>query len=239
MNIQNNSKRRRAGLRGFYTFSCPFSFLFFLSVLFMLILFSPAASASLSSAPQFSTAAALSSVPRFSAAAQDFIPENASNKTTSLSIVVLNGEDLYVHSGGYHTFYQGYRLHVKGTSTEGKRVWLELSLGDETLKDLIATEGSCFVYTKNSEILNLTVDTIYAGTEGVLVRFSPVYQYLDPQLPRPVEREDPKLIFPLDPSQPLEFENNRKEGFSSSLSLIVFLIAVLLMGLFTGINRKK
>ncbi|MDD3041655.1 MAG: hypothetical protein PHW56_01700 [Methanosarcinaceae archaeon] len=153
--------------------------------------------------------------------------------------MVLNGEDLYVHSGGYHTFYQGYRLHVKGTSTEGKRVWLELSLGDETLKDLIATEGSCFVYTKNSEILNLTVDTIYAGTEGVLVRFSPVYQYLDSQLPRPVEREDPKLIFPLDPSQPLEFENNGREGFSSSLSLIVFLIAVLLMGLFTGRTRKK
>lgn len=233
MHVRNNFEKKESSLKGSYTPSHAFFSLLLLSVLFLLILPSPAASAPLSS----ETRDPLTT--HFSAAAQDFTPKNAS-KATITRIVVLDGEDLYVQSGDYHTFYQGYRLHVKGASTEGKRVWLELSLGNESLEDLIVTEGGGLVYTKNSnEILNLTVDTIYTGTDGVLVRFSPVYQYLDSQLPRPVESEDSKPMYPLDPSQPLESENNRTEEFDSSLSLIVFLVAVLLMGLFTGISRKK
>ncbi len=91
-----------------------------------------------------------------------------------------------MRSGDYHNFSQDYQLYVKGADSDGKRVWLELRREGVSLKDDIATEGSQFVYSHDStEIFNLTVSTIYTGADGVLVRFSPVYQYLDPELPMP------------------------------------------------------
>lgn len=66
----------------------------------------------------------------------------------------------------------------------GKKYGFELRKEEVPLKDGVVIEGSQFVYARNStEILNLTVSTIYAGADGVLVRFSPVYQYLDPKVP--------------------------------------------------------
>lgn len=104
----------------------------------------------------------------------------------SLSIIAINGEEIYIRSGYSHDFIQNYQLYIKGADTEGKRVWIELSRNGVPLQDDIVTEGSQFVYSNNStEILNLTVDTIYEGADGVLVKFSPVYQYLDPRFPVP------------------------------------------------------
>ena len=113
-------------------------------------------------------------------------PVLAADNEEKLSIVLIDGEEIYVRSGNSHTFLQDYQLYVKGTDTDGKRIWIELSREGVPLQDAIVTEGSQFVYSQNStEILNLTVNTIYAGADGVLVRFSPVYQYLDPRLPMP------------------------------------------------------
>nr|AAG45429.1 unknown [Methanosarcina barkeri] len=91
----------------------------------------------------------------------------------SLSVIAINGEEIYIRSGYSHNFLQNYQLYIKGTDTEGKRIWIELSRNGVSLQDCIVTEGSQFVYSNNStEILNLTVDTIYEGADGVLVKFS-------------------------------------------------------------------
>ncbi len=113
-------------------------------------------------------------------------PALATGYGKKLSIVLINGDKIYVRSGSYHTFLQGYQLYVKGTDTEGKKVWIELRREGTPLKNDIVTEGSHFIYSSDSiEILNLTVSTVYAGADGVLVKFSPVYQQLDPRLPIP------------------------------------------------------
>jgi hypothetical protein len=113
-------------------------------------------------------------------------PVLAADNGKRLSVILIDGGEVYVRSGNYQNFSQDYQLYVKGADSDGKRVWLELRREGVSLKDDVATEGSQFVYSHDStEILNLTVSTIYTGADGVLVRFSPVYQYLDPKLPMP------------------------------------------------------
>ncbi len=83
------------------------------------------------------------------------------NDKDKLSIILVNGEETYIRSGYPHSFLQEYQLNIKGTDTEGKRIWIELSRNGVPLQDGIVTEGSQFVYSQNStEILNITVDTI-------------------------------------------------------------------------------
>ena len=48
-------------------------------------------------------------------------PALATGSGEKLSIVLINGDKIYVRSGSYHTFLQDYQLYVKGTDTEGKR----------------------------------------------------------------------------------------------------------------------
>lgn len=156
-----------------------------------------------------------------------------------LSIILIDGEDLYVRSGDSHTFYQGYRLYVKGADADASRVWLELSREGVSLEDTIATEGTTLVYSRNSTVfLNLTVDTIYEGTDGVLVRFSPVYQYLDPKYPKPQT-----------PTQPLpeSSENNsslpngpeyQAKGFDAPVFFLSLGSLLFFMGIFSGQLRK-
>lgn len=159
----------------------------------------------------------------------------------SLSVIAINGEEIYIRSGYSHNFLQNYQLYIKGTDTEGKRIWIELSRNGVSLQDCIVTEGSQFVYSNNStEILNLTVDTIYEGADGVLVKFSPVYQYLDPRLPVPQmtnesfdnasnntsSSADPKL-------------ETQAEGFDMPLFLLGLGAVLLVTGLFAGKGKKK
>ncbi|MDY0129390.1 MAG: S-layer protein domain-containing protein [Methanosarcina vacuolata] len=159
----------------------------------------------------------------------------------SLSIIAINGEEIYIRSGYSHNFLQDYQLYIKGTDTEGKRVWIELSRNGVSLQDSIVTEGSQFVYSYNStEILNLTVDTIYEGADGVLVKFSPVYQYLDPRLP-----------LPQTPTESFDNASNNKssstapelethaEGFDMPLFLLGLGAVLLVTGFFAGKGKKK
>ncbi|MDD2438729.1 MAG: hypothetical protein PHD41_00675 [Methanosarcinaceae archaeon] len=246
-NNHNKLERRRETLKGFSSILQGFSFLLFLSLFFFSILLSGPASALQPSDNSFSTlhvsdSEPLVPTPRIVTSIQNS-SEAASNSTLVPSILILDGEDIYVRSGDYHNFYQGYRLYVKGTSTEEKRVWLELRLEDEPLEDFISSEGNRLVYTKNSsEILNLTVKTIYSGTEGVLVRFDPVYQYLDLELPSPGEHVDSEPMSPIipAPSQGTETENKNKRvaGFGSSLVSFAFLLAVFQHGGFPRKSKK-
>lgn len=161
---------------------------------------------------------------------------------SSLSIIAINGEEIYIRSGYSHDFLQDYQLYVKGADTEGKRVWIELSRNGVPLQDDIVTEGSQFVYSHNStEILNLTVDTIYEGADGVLVKFSPVYQYIDPRLPvpqTPTESIDNSsnnnTSFSADP----ELET-QAEGFDMPLFLLGMGAMILVTGFFAGKVKRK
>ncbi|WP_255335982.1 S-layer protein domain-containing protein [Methanosarcina sp. KYL-1] len=164
----------------------------------------------------------------------------ASGGGERLSIILIDGDELYVRSGDSHTFLQGYQLCVKGADPEASRVWLELRREDVVLQDIIATRGTGFVYSRNSsEILNLTVDTIYAGPEGVLVRFSPVYQYLDPKLPRPQTPAGPLPDASENLSSQFPGTGTQVEGFDTHLFLLGFGAVLLVTGFFAGRGRKN
>lgn len=160
----------------------------------------------------------------------------------SLSIIAINGEEIYVRSGYSHDFLQDYQLYVKGADTEGKRIWIELSRNGVPLQDDIVTEGSQFVYSQNStEILNLTVDTIYEGADGVLVKFSPVYQYIDPRLPvpqTPTESIDNSSNNNTSSSADPELET-QAEGFDMPLFLLGMGAMLLVTGFFAGKVKRK
>lgn len=161
---------------------------------------------------------------------------------SSLSIIAINGEEIYIRSGYSHDFLQDYQLYVKGADTEGKRVWIELSRNGAPLQDDIVTEGSQFVYSQNStEILNLTVDTIYEGADGVLVKFSPVYQYIDPRLPvpqTPTESIDNSSNNNTSSSTDPELET-QAEGFDMPLFLLGMGAMILVTGFFAGKVKRK
>ncbi|AKB82456.1 hypothetical protein MSBR3_1878 [Methanosarcina barkeri 3] len=161
---------------------------------------------------------------------------------SSLSIIAINGEEIYIRSGYSHDFLQDYQLYVKGADTEGKRIWIELSRNGVPLQDDIVTEGSQFVYSQNStEILNLTVDTIYEGADGVLVKFSPVYQYIDPKLPipqTPTESIDNSSNNNTSSSADPELETQAK-GFDMPLFLLGMGAMLLVTGFFAGKVRRK
>lgn len=166
------------------------------------------------------------------------VPAGADEEKLSLHLI--DGEEIFVRSGNYHTFLQDYQIYVKGADTESNKVWIELRRNDVFLEDTIVREGDTFVYTNNSsEILNLTVDTIYAGADGVLVRFSPVYQYLDPKFPMP-QKPDKSPANKSDNNSftPTVFEN-QAEGFDMPLFLLSIGAVFLVTGFFAGLYKKK
>ncbi|AAM04117.1 conserved hypothetical protein [Methanosarcina acetivorans C2A] len=158
-----------------------------------------------------------------------------------LPIVLVDGDEIYVQSGDFHDFLQEYRIYVKGADTEGSRIWIELSRDGVFLEDAIVGEGDTFVYSNNTtEILNLTVDTIYGGTDGVLVRFSPVYQHLNPKLPMPQSQQ----IAPVNSSEnnssvsPVP-EEHQVKGFDMPLFLLSIGAVFLVTGIFSGRHKEK
>lgn len=135
---------------------------------------------------------------------------------------------------------QDYQLHVKGANSEGNRVWIELCRDDTSIEDAIVGEGDTFIYSNNStEILNLTVEKIYGGADGVLVKFSPVYQYLNPRLPMPqTPVTTPDNHSNNNSSPPPVFENQAK-GFDMPILLLSMGAVLLVSGIFAGIYKKK
>ena len=162
-------------------------------------------------------------------------PALANGYGKKLSIVLINGDKIYVKSGSYHTFLQDYQLFVKGTDTEGKRVWIELRREGTLLKNEIVTEGSQFKYSSDSiEILNLTVSTVYSGADGVLVKFSPVYQHLNSKLPIPQTFErSPHNSSENKPSESKGLET-QVEGFDMPLLLLGLGFVFMISGFFAG-----
>ncbi len=157
-----------------------------------------------------------------------------------LSIILIDGDEIYVRSGNYYTLLQDYQIHVKGANSEGNRVWIELRRDDVFLEDAIVGKGDTFVYSNNStEILNLTVETIYGGASGVLVKFSPVYQYLDPKLPAPQTESISPENSSDNNSSVSPVSKNQAEGFDIPLFLLSIGAVLLMTGVFAGIYKKK
>lgn len=167
-------------------------------------------------------------------------PALAAESKGRLTIVLIDGEEIYIRSGSSHTFLQDYQLYIKGTDTEGKRIWVELSRKGVLLQDAIVTEGSQFVYSQNStEILNLTVSTIYEGADGVLVRFSPVYQFLDTRLPMPQNQAEPHANASNNTSSDYPEMETQAEGFDMPLFLLGLGTVLLATGFFAGKKGKR
>jgi hypothetical protein len=167
-------------------------------------------------------------------------PALASEDKEKLHVLLVDGGEIYLRSGYSHTLSQDYQLHIKGTDTEGKRIWIELSRKGVPLQDSIVTEGSQFVYSQNStEILNLTVDTIYEGADGVLVKFSPVYQYLNPQFPlsqTPIE----SVANTSNNISPSHFElETQSSGFDMPILFLSLGAILLVISLLAGKKKKK
>ncbi len=139
--------------------------------------------------------------------------------------VLVNGSGMYLTTGDSWLFYQGYELVFKGLSSShgGNKVWIELLLNGESVDDTIMREGEHFVYIRNSkEIFNITTDTIYSGSDGGLVTFKPVYQYLDPTLPKPDMTQDPGSVGNSNGSvnnsdSPNDDETENTAGFGAAL----------------------
>jgi hypothetical protein len=147
--------------------------------------------------------------------------------------VLVNDTSIYLVTGNTWHFYQGYNFSIKSVNQEADSVWLELSQGNTMLKSQILGEGDTFTYEKNGRtILNITVNIIYAGDGEELVAFSPVFQYIDGDLPEPVIPEDES-----DEGQnnniddTLSTGTNGIEGFSLHMTLpvIVGIAALMLM----------
>lgn len=151
--------------------------------------------------------------------------------------VLVNDSSIYLVTGNTWHFYQGYNLSIKSVNQEADSVWLELSLGNKVLKTQVLGEGNSFTYQKNNRtILNITVNTIYAGDGDELVAFSPVFQYLDGELPAPIIPEDEHnggqnttLI------DDISIGTNPIEGFTLVTAIPVSIIAAALI----SILRKK
>lgn len=140
--------------------------------------------------------------------------------------VLLDGAGIFIESGNSWDFSQGYVFVVKDVNEDGG-AWVELLLDGVLLKDSILQEGDVFVYSRDSkEIFNITVDTIYYGSDAELVTFKPVYQYRDNSLPAPLpDYPDISSNDSEAPSIPNDTTDENTPGFGiliglSSLALI-------------------
>lgn len=108
---------------------------------------------------------------------------------TAANSTLLNGTHIYLVTGDSYALYQGYILNLKSVSSDGS-VWLQLNQKEKTVKSDVVRSYDSFVYNKtNKTILSVKVDNIYSGSsEQSLVSFY-LYQFIDPDMPVPVQTE--------------------------------------------------
>ncbi|MFP4654730.1 MAG: S-layer protein domain-containing protein [Methanohalobium sp.] len=150
------------------------------------------------------------------------------NNDNDVPVVLINGTKINLKSDETYSFYQGYSLQIKGINLENDRLWLELTLNGESVKDDVVHEDDPFIYSRNQTmILNITADKIYSNPEGELVTFKPVYQYLDPKL------ETPKLNNTDDPANNNNSSTsvNNPENNSMNLTTIFTVIGMITIGI--------
>ena len=73
----------------------------------------------------------------------------------------------------------GYALTMKDIDIYSDNVWLELSEDGSVLKDDVLELDDFFVYETGVEIVNCTVDVVFHGTFGDMVKLADVNQYTE------------------------------------------------------------
>ncbi len=146
--------------------------------------------------------------------------------------ILLNGTSIYLTSGDSYGLYQGYMLSVKSVSSDGS-VWLQLTENDKIVKSEIVTRDY-FIYNKsNRTILSIKVDNVYYGSsEQTLVALSPVYQYVDPDLPVP----DITEMIPKDVKNPVG--KNPASGLHTPGEPVIWAAGIVLILVLYYILRK-
>lgn len=150
--------------------------------------------------------------------------------------VLLNGTGIYIETDDTWTFDQGYSFVIKGVNEDNNKVWVDLWLDGSSVQDMVMQPGDVFVYsTSSGEIINITLDSIYYGPEGELVMFKPVYQYLDPELPEPINVEPDEVNTSTNGSSgPEGDEDNKADGFEVPMTLLCLLFAILISRKYGG-----
>ncbi|MDW7731633.1 MAG: hypothetical protein SCH66_04275 [Methanolobus sp.] len=135
--------------------------------------------------------------------------------------MLLNGTGIFLTTGETWNFDQGYQLKLKSVNPTSDRVWVVLSLNGEILHEGILGEGETLTYSHNREILNITLDTIYSSPTGELITFTPVYQYLDPELPEPETQDNTEGEQPDDNESDIQEDETNQSipGFRTLLTL--------------------
>lgn len=152
---------------------------------------------------------------------------------SAASDIILNGTNFYLSTGDSYGLSQGYILTLKSVSSDGS-VWLELESNNRIVKSEITHLKDYFTYNKtNRTIVSLKVDTIYSGSsDSNLVSFSPVYQYIDPEMPAP-------KIIEITPVETLYQNNITAPARNQTLPEQVILAAgIILILILFYINRK-
>jgi len=143
--------------------------------------------------------------------------------TAGDSEVILNGTSVYVKAGESFDFEQDYSLHVKYVNPESERVWVSLSLNDESVADSILGRDEVFIYSSNSStVFNITMDRIYYGSSGELVTFEPVYQYVDHRYP--YNPDDEKIQNKVQNTSENESQNQRVPFLNPTLLILFALL---------------
>jgi len=111
---------------------------------------------------------------------------NSSKTIENESEILVHDSGIFLRAGETWNFHQGYSITLRDVRDD--YAWLDLSHGNVSVKDTIASSGSVFIYNRsiNNEsmtIFYIVVEGIYVNPSGYLVTLSPVIQYVDPALP--------------------------------------------------------
>ncbi|WP_406657940.1 hypothetical protein V7O62_05110 [Methanolobus sp. ZRKC2] len=151
--------------------------------------------------------------------------------------MLLNGTGIFLATGEAWTFDQGYQLEVKSVNPADNRAWVQLSLNEDILHEGIMGESETLIYSHNSEILNITLDTIYSSPAGELVTFKPVYQYLDPELPEPESNEITENEQPEENTT--DIQENENSPSIPGFGVLLALTAIAIITYCRGQKNKK
>lgn len=145
---------------------------------------------------------------------------------------LLDGKTIHITSGDSYLLHQKYIISAKSVSEDGS-AWLQLTLNDEIVKSEIVEVDGYFIYNKtNTTILSAKIDNVYAGSsEQSLVSLSPIYQYIDPDLPTPVLTAVPDENRRLD-------NNAAPAEISTPKETLVWMIGTVLLIILFYILRK-
>ncbi len=148
---------------------------------------------------------------------------------------IINGTGIFIATGESWDFYQGYKITIVSVNQGKGQAWVKVTLNDDPIHEKILNEGENINYSREYEILNLTLDTIYSNPGSDLVTFKPVYQYRDIKLPDPIFEEEESI--PTNESDESTEDDNSKN--IAGFELLTTSFAILLSSHYFRKNRDR